>query len=158
ASALRAVTEIEEVRFSIGPAYPHRGQLESILESAPWRYQLLSGLPNLIGCYRWCDLALIAGGLTMWEVCCVGTPAIAVCQPIDHQLELADRLTSQGAMATLGYGTDASEDTIARMISEQRSVEIRQKMSDTGPVLIDGLGTVRVAEILLEISRRASSP
>lgn len=153
ADALRRLPALERVEFVCGPAFPHRSALDTLLRDAPWPYHVHAGLPSLLDRYYWCDLAVVAGGLTMYEVCCTGTPALAVCQPIDHQLELADRLASHGAMATVGYGLDASVEQIAGALNRlAEDAATRQRMAEQGPALADGKGTQRVADALLEIA------
>jgi len=154
ARALCLVPGLEWVEFVCGPAFPHRVELESVLEAAPWPHQIHSTLPTLLSCYRRCDLALVAGGLTMYEVCCTGTPALAVCQPIDHQLELAERLAAAGAMATVGCGLEAPVEQITTAVRQLADVEIRRQMAARGPTLVDGHGTERVVDALLETIRR----
>lgn len=153
ARVLIAVPGLEHVEIVSGPAFPHRSWLESTLATAPWNYTVLSALPSLIDCYRRCDLAIVAGGLTMYEVCCLGTPSLAVCQPIDHQLELSDRLTASGAMATVGWGIDATEEQIASAVMDlANDPNHRRQMAEIGPTLVDGHGARRVAGALLEAS------
>lgn len=153
ASALGRIGDLERVEFVCGPAFPFRADLDRVLAGAPWAHEVYTGLPNLIGRYAECDLAVVAGGLTMYEVCCVGAPALAVCQPIDHQLELADILSQEGAMQTVGYGLDASEDTIAGAVQAlMDNVELRRAMSRRGPAMVDGRGTERVARAIAEMA------
>lgn len=151
ARALRQVEGIREVRFCCGPSFPHSAALAKAMDGAPYAGQRLTSLPNLLDQYRWCDLAVVAGGLTMYECCCVGTPSLAVCQPIDHQLELADRLTAVGAMTTVGYGLQASEEKIAAAVSDLAACPARRSaMSIAGPAVVDGAGTARVATAIAE--------
>ncbi len=150
ARALRTVGELEEVQFVCGPAFPHRVELEQALLGAPWKFQILANLPGLLDKYFWCDLTIVAGGLTMYEVCCVGAPALAVCQPINHQLELAERLSRAGAMRTVGYGVEATEEEIATAVRAMSPPGIRREMAARSPSLVDGKGTQRVADALLE--------
>lgn len=154
ARTLRSVKGLDDVQFVCGPAFPHREALRRATAGAPWRCELLDNLPGLLDRYRWCDLAIVAGGLTMYEVCRTGTPSLAVCQPIDHQLELADRLSEAGAMATVGYGLDASEVRIAAEVHGLADRDVRRRMSEAGPALVDGQGTRRVADAILETARR----
>jgi spore coat polysaccharide biosynthesis predicted glycosyltransferase SpsG len=156
ASALRMVEGLERVEFVCGPAFPHRELLQSMVAKAPWEHALLSTLPNLLDRYQWCDLAVVAGGFTMYEVCCTGTPALAVCQPIDHQFELAERLSEAGAMATVGWGLEASVEEIAGAVRALRDDSDRRvEMSRNGPALVDGRGTDRVADALMETASRS---
>jgi spore coat polysaccharide biosynthesis predicted glycosyltransferase SpsG len=154
ARALRMVEGLEEVEFLCGPAFPHRAELEEAIHGASWRARLLSGLPSLLECYYRCDLAIVAGGLTMYEVCCVGAPALAVCQPIDHQQELSARLARAGAMETVGYGTEVRVERIAEVVRRlAEDVGARRRMAACGPQLVDGWGTQRVVDALIDTAR-----
>ena len=154
ARALGRVPGVRRVEFGVGPAFPHQRDLENVLASAPFESEVFVSLPNLLERYLGCDLAIIAGGLTMYEACCIGAPALAVCQSIDHQFELAARLAAEGAMATAGYGEAASESKIAQAITRLASDEaLRKAMSESGPRLVDGKGTERVAGLLKELGR-----
>jgi len=152
ARALRLIRELDEVQFVCGPAFPHVEELRRAVDGAPWRSELLTSLPGLLDRYLRADLSIVAGGLTMYEVCCVGAPSLAVCQPIDHQLELADRLSTAGAMATVGYGLLASEEQIAEALRQLADPRIRRAMSARGPALVDGKGTGRVADALIAVA------
>lgn len=155
ARALTLVPAIERVELACGPAFPHRADLDAVLEGAPWGHTVRVGLPSLIEPLRAADLAIVAGGLTMYEACCVGAPALAVCQPIDHQLELSERLAAAGAMATVGYGLESSEELIAHAVGElARDPQRRRALSARGPALVDGRGTERTAAALMETTRR----
>lgn len=147
--------QLEEVEFTCGPAFPHRARLEKVLESAPWPYQIHVGLPNLLDCYRRCDVAIVAGGLTMYEVCCVGIPSLAVCQPIDHQVELAERLKNEWAIWSVGYGREATEAQIAYAVMGIARERHRRRLAARGPELVDGRGAERVAEALIEIAKES---
>jgi spore coat polysaccharide biosynthesis predicted glycosyltransferase SpsG len=150
AKALGRIKHLGEVQFVCGPAFPHKAELIQALDGAPWKYEILTNLPGLLQSYIWCDLAIVAGGLTMYEVCCTGTPSLAVCQPIDHQFELAERLSHAGAIATAGWGLEANEEQIADAVTALSNPTVRQQMSMAGPKLVDGRGTERIADAILE--------
>ncbi|MGC8669335.1 MAG: PseG/SpsG family protein [Chthonomonadales bacterium] len=162
ARALRSVPNVEIVEFATGPAFPHRTQLDEAVAGAPWQAVIHVGLPRLLERYLEADLCIVAGGLTMYEVCCVGAPALAVCQPIDHQVELAERLARKGALRTLGYGHKVEPEAIAQaVLSLVHEPDVRRTMTQAGPTLVDGRGTERVAKILwdtVERSRKRGSP
>jgi spore coat polysaccharide biosynthesis predicted glycosyltransferase SpsG len=77
---------------------------------------------------------------------------VAICQPIDHQLELASSLAGKGAMVTVGDGLAATEEQIMQAIKGLVSYEKRLAMSQVGPNLIDGRGTLRVVQILMDVA------
>lgn len=152
AAALRQIPTLGRVEFAGGPAFPHRDVLKAVLQDAPWEWHLYEGLSGLLDRYRWCDVAVVAGGLTMYEVCCTGTPSLAVCQPIDHQFELAENLSAAGAMRSVGYGLEASEEQIAAAVLAVFDPAVRQTMAVRGPALVDGRGTERTAAALRSLS------
>jgi hypothetical protein len=57
-------------------------------------------------------------------------------------------------MATVGYGLDASIEQIANAARRLADPDIRRQMAERGPALVDGRGTDRVADALLETARR----
>ncbi len=152
ARALKLIRKIRKVIFVGGAAYPHCNELELELKSAPWEWEIRLNVPGLLDLFLWCDLALIAGGLTMYEACRSGTPALAICQPIDHQFELARKLSLAGGMETVGYGLNATEEEIAlRTERLLNSPSERRKLGETGGKLVDGQGVRRTALALLEL-------
>ena len=156
ARALQPMGELRRVEFCCGPAFPHTDALAAALEGAPWEYEVYVGLPHLLERYLSCDVAMVAGGLTMYETCATGTPAIAVCQPIDHQYELAEQLARAGCMLSVGYGADASEASLRHAVRELASDPARRRgMSEAGRALVDGRGTERAAAAIAESVRRA---
>lgn len=152
ARALTGVHGVGHVQFICGAAFRHREELEAVIGKAPWPSTISEPLPTLKSAFEACDIAVIAGGMTLHEACCTGTPAVAVCQPIDHQIELAEWFSQRGAMLTVGDGTTAPEATIAgavRMLLED--AELRKQMMSVGPSLVDGYGTTRCARAILDI-------
>lgn len=152
--ALINVKSLHEVRFNVGPAFPHMKELEEVVAQAPWRSNILVNVPSLLPVFLDSDIAVVAGGITMHEVACCGVPSIAVCQPIDHQLMVADMLEKAGAMINMGYGVEADVDDIAKTVDSLASDQKkRQNMAKSGPKVVDGKGTMRVAEAIASLIR-----
>jgi spore coat polysaccharide biosynthesis predicted glycosyltransferase SpsG len=147
--ALRGASGLDHVQFVCGPASPHREALEQAVVGSAWSSEVLSHTPTLRPLLLDCDVAIVAGGLTMHEACATGTPAIAYCQAVDHQAELAGWLAGCGAIRTLGYGGGCSArdlcDAVATLAGDAPA---RQRMSDAGRALVDGRGTERVARAI----------
>ncbi len=151
AKALGLVNSIEQVEFMAGPAFVHNDDLQRVLGSVHYKFEVLNMLPSLQPAYERNDICLVAGGLAMYEVCRVGIPSVAIPQSIDHQFELAEILCAEGAMLTVGWGERASTIDIANCV--QRLIidkDLRMAMSDNGQRLVDGLGSNRVAQIIEE--------
>jgi len=154
ARALTDVRGISEATFVTGSAFASARELERLTRRGTWRGRMAMDLPNLRDELLSCDLAIVAGGMTLHEACCAGAPALAVCQPIDHQIELARRFEEAGAMRSLGDGTQVSEAEIAdaaRALLADR--EGLRRMSEMGPRIVDGRGTSRTASAIIEAAR-----
>jgi spore coat polysaccharide biosynthesis predicted glycosyltransferase SpsG len=154
AAALTAVPGLREVEFVVSAVEPQRSRLLEVLQEAPWKWTAPTRVPSTRERFEWCDLAVVAGGLTMHEVCRTGCPSIAVCQPIDHQFELGERLQEDGAMLSVGYGTEATVEQITQAVLRLCSNALREQMSHCGRKLVDGQGSDRTAHAILQLVGR----
>ena len=155
ACAMSKLDCVAEATFVCGVGAVHDADLRRILKTASWPGRILQQVPTLRDLLIDADVAVVAGGLTMHEACRVGTPALAVCQPIDHQEELAEWFRSCGAMETVGNGVSATLDDIrgalARLICDS---DARNAMGQAGPPLVDGKGTERTASAIAALAKR----
>jgi spore coat polysaccharide biosynthesis predicted glycosyltransferase SpsG len=130
--------------------------LMTLAQAAGGLIAVKHSVPGLLDEFLRADLAIVAGGLTMHEAMAAGTPAIAVCQQVRHQAEMAARFQAQGAMLSLGKGEGLAEAEIAKAVSALAADPGRRRaMSRRGQELVDGRGTQRVAEILAALARCA---
>lgn len=152
ARALQSVGGLAEVVFACGAAYGHEAELRTAMSGSSWQGRILQGIPHLKDVFELSDLAIVAGGMTMHEALRTGTPAVAVCQPIDHQLELAQQFEAIGAMRSVGDGTRASEADISACVRNLlQDRDAMDAMRRVGPTIVDGRGTARTASAILEI-------
>jgi spore coat polysaccharide biosynthesis predicted glycosyltransferase SpsG len=157
AESLVGVQGIRSVLFICGMGSGTVDALHAVTATAPWEVHVVRRIPNLRQALLEADVAVVAGGLTMHEACCVGTPSLAVCQPIDHQIELAEWFHAHGAMDTVGDGTCARPELIRDAMTELlRDVNRRRMMSERGRALVDGRGAERTARVLLALCGRFS--
>jgi UDP-2,4-diacetamido-2,4,6-trideoxy-beta-L-altropyranose hydrolase len=141
----------------IGSASDQRVDIATAVSGAHAPFELATSLPLLLPALREADLGIIAGGLTMHEALAVGLPSIALCQPVRHQAELAQRFADQGAMLTLGPGAQATEAAVAKtVLTLAGDVALRRRLAERGPQLVDGRGARRTAEIIWQTGRRDS--
>ncbi|WP_458109932.1 PseG/SpsG family protein [Bacillus zhangzhouensis] len=97
------------------------------------------------------DLAIVAGGMTLYEAVCIGVPSIVLSQ-VDHQAVTASNFAQKGACLHLGLGDHVEETDIlhaARRLSG--SYFLRRSIHLNGRTLIDGKGTERVKNILIHL-------
>jgi UDP-2,4-diacetamido-2,4,6-trideoxy-beta-L-altropyranose hydrolase len=105
-------------------------------------------VPSLAPLMLKADIALGAGGMTSWERCCLGLPAIVV-SLADNQRFIAGELEKQGMVQWLGK---VGAVTVHDM---QQALQVAvDRPSDVEPwsrrclALLDGRGTDRVASVL----------
>lgn len=95
------------------------------------------------------DLAVCAAGSTLYELCCMGVPTIAL--PIaENQLPNAQGFVQRG----LGLAIDALDWTatdVAEMVKRMKNKDFRQQLSERARSEVDGLGARRIAQALANL-------
>ena len=97
------------------------------------------------------DLAIGAGGSSVWERCCLGLSTLTLVLA-DNQREVATHLADRGAAAMLEIGSADFGALLVETVSALRAdLPCLIEMSATASALCDGQGAARVAERLLAI-------
>ncbi|MEM2915264.1 MAG: UDP-2,4-diacetamido-2,4,6-trideoxy-beta-L-altropyranose hydrolase, partial [Candidatus Bathyarchaeia archaeon] len=153
---IRALSRIEKklkIVTVLGPAYNHRLELQRLLIKLAGpkpKLDIRWNVRDMASLMMKSDVAITAGGETIYELAATGTPAINVSQ-VEHQNINARELEQAGTVINMGLGRDVSEDRIAdEVLYLLKNRDLRQKMSLAGKKLVDGRGASRVANLLLE--------
>jgi len=94
------------------------------------------------------DMAVVSGGLTMFQAVAGGVPAIVIPQ-YEHQLQSAKNLHNFGAVVGLEMGCEVSFNKVIEQIYRLASdFNLRNNIASIGRNLIDGLGNNRVTELI----------
>lgn len=94
------------------------------------------------------DLAILSGGLTIFDAVSLGVPSIALPQ-YDHQLKTIENLTKKMVVKSGSHGINLDEIYFSKIFNEIiSSKELRTLLKKVGPTLIDGKGSERVTKIL----------
>lgn len=96
------------------------------------------------------DLAISAGGQTLYELAATGTPTVAV-EVFDNQAVNIRHLAAKGVVREGGCITDGDFDqrlpaTVTEVIGDKAA---RAQLSSAGQLLIDGCGAGRVADEII---------
>ncbi len=103
---------------------------------------------DLVEAYRHADLAVVGGGGTMWEVACLGIPAIAAIVA-DNQAGGATSAGELGLVVPVDARADAGVDRLSAAITSLMvDTERRREMHRAGPRVIDGRGPSRVVDVV----------
>jgi UDP-2,4-diacetamido-2,4,6-trideoxy-beta-L-altropyranose hydrolase len=93
------------------------------------------------------DLAVSATGSTSYELLALGTPTIGIPQA-DNQLPIAEALADRGAMVHLPAARlDGLGETLSGLVAD---TDRRRSLRQRGEALVDGRGTDRVCDVLIE--------
>jgi spore coat polysaccharide biosynthesis predicted glycosyltransferase SpsG len=130
-------------------------RLRDYLKQISLTYELLTDVETLAGLWSKCDIAITAGGNTLFERIASRLPGATICQ-LKRQVEIAEKFESFGVNVNLGLGLDINDDLLSKRISEFiNNREVHLVQYDNAQKILDGKGVIRFAdEIASLLSRR----
>lgn len=137
-----------ELTVVVGSSNPHRDKVKNLCESIIGTHYLCQ-VDTMARVMAHADVAIGGGGTATWERCCIGLPSI-VAVLADNQRELVAAVSDQGSVLSLGSAETLVPDDYAQAIETTTLVQ-RARMEKLALVLVDGLGTSRVAEELVQV-------
>jgi UDP-2,4-diacetamido-2,4,6-trideoxy-beta-L-altropyranose hydrolase len=152
---LRAIQQLSRTDIAIdvvvGATNPHQQDIASLCAALP-ETRLYWQVNNIAELMARADLAVGAGGGTMWERCCLGLPTI-VMSVATNQQSGCEAVASAGGILYLGkaksVGIELLEGALRVTLSSPGLVA---SMSGVGASLVDGQGGGRVAKRILKPS------
>lgn len=120
----------------VGKANPHRELVERFCESRPNAFYHCQ-VENMAELMTKADLAIGAGGVTMWERCCVGLPAITIVVA-ENQREATLAAAGKGAVRNLGWHADVQTRNIAQALHDlMEEPALLKRMSEQAKALVN---------------------
>ena len=133
-----------EILLLVGPANPHRSELQRAAAACPHPVQLATDVPDMAARLAWGDLAVAAAGSTVLELARVGTPQILIVLA-ENQAPGAAAMARDGLAASLGRHETLDPGAIAAaVVALAGDGERREQLSRRSRELVDGRGTTRV--------------
>lgn len=111
------------------------------------------GVQDMVSLMSSCDIAITAGGTTLYELCAAGVPSIAFTMA-DNQVEFTKRFHEREAIYYVG---DARKDNAlprnlaARLFAILPDKQARTSLSANARRLVDGRGAERIAEAIINL-------
>ena len=97
------------------------------------------------------DLAISAGGSTLYELCACGTPTMAFVLA-DNQLGIVERLSAEGFIYYLGWHYELEENKLVKNIKMlAENYVLRCSISEKIQALVDGKGAERIADKITQL-------
>lgn len=101
---------------------------------------------------RSCEIAVSAGGTTLFELCACGIPTVCFSMA-DNQKEFTKAMGKRKIMLYAGDARKEKEiekEIADRLVIFMQNQELRDTYADKMRKLVDGKGTVRIAEMLVK--------
>ena len=137
-----------DVDVVIGANNPHRLTLEMQASERP-RTRIHGPRPHLADLMAQSDLSIGAGGATTWERMCLGLPSIVI-SVADNQRSVSEGLAEAGLIEYIGDASEVRDIELAAAIKQL--IENRNQrfaFAAQTQLLVDGLGTLRIADVLV---------
>ena len=137
----------------VGGGYKTKEQLREIA-SKNTKVILYENITDISGIMQKADFAISAAGTTLSELAAAGVPAIAF-SLYDNQLDNIQRVSQKGSIIPIGWYEDIDYVRLKNQVTElYKNSDMRKKLSANGLSWIDGKGTERIAEAVLEELQR----
>lgn len=99
----------------------------------------------------WADVAILAGGVTVWEALALGVPSVGIAVA-ENQVQAAEALDRDGLWRYLGQASAVDIHRIGEAVKNLLAdTGARRRLSETGQALVDGQGAARFADALARL-------
>jgi spore coat polysaccharide biosynthesis protein SpsF len=157
ACALSKITATFKARFIIGPGFRNTQRLSRDIEAMSPNFEAAQGVVDIGTEFAAADLALVAFGVTAYELAALGVPALYLSLSDDHSLS-ASSFSQAGMGMVLGLGRVVRAEDIARACWKlMLDVERRRDMRAAGLNTVDGRAGERIAADLAQALAAARS-
>jgi len=135
-----------QVRTVIGGGNPHRAGIAAFVDQSALAIEVLHDVRDMPALIAWADVALSAGGGTIWELALLGTPSVVIVTA-DNQARGMAFLSQRGLIDLLQTPVTpaALGQTLAPLIADRTR---RQQIATQLQALVDGYGVQRVTTTL----------
>jgi spore coat polysaccharide biosynthesis predicted glycosyltransferase SpsG len=140
-----------DVTVIVGPFFQNRAQINSAVDNSRRRVRLVEFGHSIRDVMLESDIAISAGGQTLYELAATGTPTVAI-QVADNQNNNLQGLADRGVLRLGGRVGDSDVTKVIRreLLEMIQSVRVRKELSAAGQRIVDGQGAPRVAEEIAE--------
>lgn len=147
--AIEAMKIDATIQVIVGSAYTHYQEITQKINQSDKQFIVKSNVDNMHELLYEADLAIISGGVTVYEVAASGTPAIVICQ---NEHENTNVFEDYNFVVKAGLGTQLSVPEITSIIkSLLEDVTAREMLSENGKKMVDGQGAERISHLIKQL-------
>ena len=159
---LRALTMLEErpgkIITVVGALYSMERELRTLLHHHPeLPVELHVNTSNMPLLMAEADLAITSGGMSIWELACLGIPDIII-STSEREKVHTPLLDQRGTCLYVGHYDEVSEkqitDSVEKLAGDRQQ---REAMSKAAMNVVDGSGTQKVVQHMMELLVREHS-
>jgi UDP-2,4-diacetamido-2,4,6-trideoxy-beta-L-altropyranose hydrolase len=147
-TVVSALARIPDVAATVvvGGSNPNLESLRAMVAAAGPSFRLEIDARDMPALMAGADIAISAGGSTLWELAFMGIPALVVTTAANQEASVA-ALACAGAIAPLGRVSDATPERLAEGVATLISDRLRRHgIALASRSLVDGRGVERVTE------------
>lgn len=139
----------------IGGGFLYLDEVHKKVESLKDKgFGIYHNVPSIESFFLEADIAFTAGGNTLYELACVGTPSIVLYED-EHEKENGIAFERLGFGYCIGRGSDVSEIDILNAVEKFRTAKVRYAHSSRGKEIVDGMGCQRILNIIKSLLYKA---
>lgn len=130
----------------LGGGFRYQEELESVIQGRD-NVRFMQNISDIYDYFEAADIAFCAGGNTLHELACIGTPAVIV-PTMPHERSNGNRFGIMGFGITLGMAEELSDGELAAAWEKLSDRKNRQDMMLSGKRICSGNGGKLVVEII----------
>ena len=131
-------------------------ELLKLQSEYPENIFVFQNVDNMAELMQQCDMAISAGGTTLFELCACGIPTVCF-GFADNQLELIRMLGEQNVMINIGDIREGMKEKIEELAAETfgllKNKTLRGQYSSKMSAITDGKGALRIADKILDYTK-----
>jgi spore coat polysaccharide biosynthesis protein SpsF len=145
ANALSKLNQVFRTRFVIGQGMAGKERVARAIVERSKVFETIEGADDLATEYASADLALVAFGVTAYELAAFGVPALYLALTRDHARS-AGAFEKAGMGQCLGLASEVSDSSLRESVAALLTDSTRRReMRSAGLMTIDGQGAARIA-------------
>jgi spore coat polysaccharide biosynthesis predicted glycosyltransferase SpsG len=142
----------------VGPAVKeeHKNKLKALRLPSNYKMEWGPSHEKILKLMESSDLAITAAGNTLYELAILGVPSIVVSHHKRHD-DVAKKFAQRKAVVNLGIGTALDPEEISDAVKKLlESEKERETLSMSMKKIVDGLGSKRIMDTVLDLWKRYS--
>jgi spore coat polysaccharide biosynthesis predicted glycosyltransferase SpsG len=135
-------------RVIVGPGFNEEARLQSIPEVVRRKFDFYRDVESMSDFMQWADIAVSAGGRTVYELAATGTPTVVIAQN-NGEVERMKFLREKGAIEFLGHGQKVDFGAFPAYLNDlAKDKERRAILSKRAEEIVDGQGLQRIVAMI----------